>query len=35
MRNKKVAEDLSRLFVNAEGKPFDPDKKFGSIEDGN
>ena len=35
LRNMKVAEDLSRFFVNAEGKPFDPVKKFGSIEDGN
>jgi len=35
LRSMKMAEDLSRFFVNAEGKPFDPVKKFGSIEDGN
>lgn len=28
-------EDMSRFFLNAEGKSFDPLKKFGSIEDGN
>ena len=26
---------MQRFFLNAEGKPFDPVKKFGSIEDGN
>lgn len=34
-RKKKEGEDLSQFFLNAEGKPFDPLKKFGSIEDGN
>ena len=26
---------MSMYFLNNEGKPFDPYKKFGSIEDGN
>lgn len=26
---------MSRFFLSADGKPFDPIKKFGSIEDGN
>jgi hypothetical protein len=32
---KKEEEEMQRFFLNAEGKPFDPMKKFGSIEDGN
>jgi len=32
---KQEEEAMQRFFLNAEGKPFDPVKKFGSIEDGN
>ena len=34
-KHQKQVEDMSRFFLNAEGKPFDPLKKFGSIEDNN
>jgi len=32
---KQEEEAMQRFFLNAEGKPFDPVKKFGSIEGGN
>jgi hypothetical protein len=35
LKAKVEVEDMSRFFLNAEGKSFDPLKKFGSIEDGN
>jgi hypothetical protein len=31
---QKKGSQFQDLFISAEGKPFDPAKKFGTIEDG-
>jgi len=33
-KQKKSGTDLQSFFVGADGKPFDPAKKFGTIQDG-